>query len=507
MFGGNDPIHLAIDLGASGGRVLAGVVRDDGIHLDEIHRFTNGGLPLGDRLVWNLLGQWEQILHGLGLASHRYGDRIESVGVDTWGVDYVLLDRNDDQVGPCFSYRDSRTRGILDKAFERMSRRDIFANTGLQFMEINTAYQLLAMRLENSPLLEIADRFLMVPDYLHWQLSGEKVNEYTNASTTQLLNPTTQDWSTPVLDAFGIPSHLFTTPIQPGQQLGSLTAAVQSRTGLGDSVKVIVPATHDTGSAVIAVPADSFAQADPDWCYISCGTWSLMGAELAAPVLTDACQEFNFTNEGGVQGSVRLLKNIAGLWIVQQCREKWKREGKELSWDRLTQLAEEAPSMVSVINPDDASFVAPDDMPNAIQEYCKRTYQEVPQGEGAIIRCALESLVLRYRMVFGYLEELAGHQIKTIHMVGGGVQNQLLCQLTADACNRHVVAGPVEATALGNVMIQAIGCNRIGSILEARRLLRNSPDMTSFDPRPHGHWEEGFEKLKSLVAASSGGSV
>lgn len=496
---GKDPIFLAIDLGASGGRVLAGRILESGIELDEVHRFTNGGVPLGNRLVWNLLGQWEQVLEGLRLAAARYGDRVRSVGADTWGVDYVLLDRNDDQVGPCFHYRDARTRGVMTQAFERMSRSDIFARTGLQFMEINTAYQLLSMRLQNSPLLDIADRFLMVPDYLHWQLSGEKVNEFTNASTTQLLNPETCKWSSEVLQAFELPEHIFSEPVQPGISLGGLTSVVRNRTQLGESVQVVLPATHDTGSAVLAVPAATFAQREPDWCYISCGTWSLMGAELASPILNDACQSLNFTNEGGVQGSVRLLKNIAGLWIVQQCREQWKREGRELGWDRLTQLAQAAPGMVSVIDTDDPLFVAPANMPEAIREFCRRTSQPVPEGEGALIRCALESLVLRYRLVLGYLEQLVGREMKTIHMVGGGVQNHLLCQLTADACDRPVVAGPVEATALGNVMMQAIGTGHIGSIAEARQLIRAANDIRVYEPRAHAHWDTGLARLKQFT--------
>ncbi|MEC8556920.1 MAG: rhamnulokinase family protein [Planctomycetota bacterium] len=502
MSGSNQPVHLAIDLGASGGRVLGGRITDDGIALDELHRFTNGPVPLGKRLVWNLLGQWENIMEGLGAAGAKYGDQIASVGADTWGVDYVLLDRNDDQAGPCFCYRDARIRGMLDKGFERMPRSKIFAHTGLQFMEINSAYQLLAMRLEKSPILDIAERFLMVPDYLHWQLSGEKVNEFTNASTTQLLNPSTCTWAEPVMDAFEIPPHLFSEPARPGANLGSLTDAVRNRTRLGKEVQVILPATHDTGSAVLAVPASSFAPAEPDWCYISCGTWSLMGAEIPKPILSDDCQKFNFTNEGGVQGSVRLLKNIAGLWIVQQCREQWKREGKELSWDRLTQLAEEAPSMVSIIDPDDDLFIAPDSMPEAIREFCSKTNQPQPSTEGEIIRCALESLVLRYRMVLGYLEHLVGREIKTIHMVGGGVQNQLLCQLTADACQKQVIAGPVEATALGNVLMQAIGTGELSSIEDARSLIRKAKDIATYDPKPHGQWDAGYEKLKGFANAS-----
>ncbi len=502
MNNGNEPVYLAIDLGASSGRVLAGRVTDSGIVLEEIHRFPNGGVSLGRRLVWNLLGQWEQIIQGLTAAGAEYGRRIRSVGADTWGVDYVLLDKNDDQVGPCFNYRDARTRGILEKAFERMSRAEIFAATGLQFMEFNTAYQLLAMRLEGSPLLDIADRFLMVPDYLHWQLSGQKINEFTNSSTTQLLDPTTGSWSRRVIDAFQLPSHIFAKAEQPGVSLGGLTSDLRNRTQLSQDVRVIVPATHDTASAVLAVPASTFAPSQPDWCYISCGTWSLMGAELPAPNLTDACQSFNFTNEGGVQGSVRLLKNISGLWIVQQCRAHWEREGRVLGWERLIRLAQDSPSMVSVIDPDDTSFVAPPNMPEAIREFCRRTNQPVPQGEGEIIRCALESLALRYRVVLGHLEQLAGSRLSTIHMVGGGVQNKMLCQLAANACERAVVAGPVEATALGNVMMQAIGSGQITSIEDARQLVRRADDICYYEPQPHGRWDEGLARLNKLTAAS-----
>lgn len=496
MTSGQEPIHLAVDLGASSGRVLAGRVTDSGIVLEELHRFPNGPLQVGKRLVWNLLGQWEQVLEGLHRAAGKYGDRVRSVGADTWGVDYILLDTNDDQVGSCFCYRDARTRGVMEQAFTRLSRPEIFAATGLQFMEINTAYQLLAMRLENSPLLDIAERFLMVPDFLHWQLSGEKCNEFTNASTTQLLNPETCDWSPEVLNAFELPASIFSTPLQPGCSLGKLTSAVANRTQLNRDVEVILPATHDTGSAVLAVPANSFAQSQPDWCYISCGTWSLMGVELARPELGEACQMFNFTNEGGVQGSVRLLKNIAGLWIVQQCREQWKREGHEWSWDRLIQLAEQAPSMVAIINTDDPTLAAPENMPEAIREACRRSGQQPPGNEGAIIRCALESLVLRYRLVLGYLEQIVGRELSTIHMVGGGVQNRMLCQFTADACQRPVVAGPIEATAIGNILMQAIGTGQLSSIEEARQLVRNSPDIVHYKPQSVGRWDEGFEKFK-----------
>ena len=494
-----DPVHLAIDLGASGGRVLAGRVLDNGIELEELHRFPNGGLHVGRRLVWNLLAQWEHICDGLQRAAGRYGQRVSSVGADTWGVDYVLLDRNDDLVGPCFHYRDERNRGMLEEAFQRMSRDDIFRATGLQFMEINTAYQLLSMRLEGSPLLDIAEHFLMVPDFLHWQLSGEKVNEFTDASTTQLLDANTGKWSHEVLNAFEIPTSMFSAPVHPGISLGPLLPQVRERTQLYADVQLMLPASHDTASAVLAVPADSFAEEKVDWCYISCGTWSLLGAELARPVLSEACQRYNFTNEGGVNGSVRLLKNIAGLWILQQCREHWKREGHEWGWEQLIALALQVPSMQSIIDTDAQPFIASSNMPAAIAEFCRHTGQKVPQTEGEIVRCALESLALRYRLTLGFLEEVVGHPFHTIHMVGGGVQNRLLCQMTADACGRLVVAGPVEATAIGNVMMQAIGCGRLGSIKEARQLVRSARDIVRYEPRDAGRWEEGLEKLKQWL--------
>ena len=495
----NDPVFLAVDLGASGGRVLAGKVTARGIELDELHRFTNGGLRQGKRLVWNLLGLWDQACDGLAKAADKYGAAIQSVGVDTWGVDYVLLDGNEDVIGPCFHYRDARTHGMMERAFERISRSEIFQETGLQFMEINTAYQLFAMRMEPSPLLDIAERFMMVPDYFHWQLSGQMTNEYTNASTTQLLNAETGNWSQRVISALEIPSHLFSQPVQPGTALGPITPEVAARTGLHPQVQVVVPATHDTGSAVLSIPASTFAPEFPDWCYISCGTWSLFGAELPRPRINDACQMFNFTNEGGVSGSFRLLKNISGLWIVQQCRAQWRREGRDWSWDHLIQLAEHAPPMESIIDTDDPSLAAPANMPEAIREFCKRTGQAPPQSEGEVIRCALESLVLRYRLVLDNLEQLVGKPFKTIHMVGGGVQNRMLCQLAADACQRIVVAGPVEATALGNVMMQAIGSGQLGSIDEARQLIRGASGIREYHPRRGSRWEEGSQRLRQLV--------
>ena len=447
----------------------------------------------------DIVGLWSDVEEGLRLAALRFGDRIASVGVDTWGVDYVLLDRNDDLVGPAFCYRDSRTNGLMHQAFDRLTRKEIFANSGLQFMEINTLYQLWSMRVENSPQLDIAENFLMIPDFFHWQLSGHKVNEATNASTTQLLDPNKRDWSDRILDAFQIPRNLFLPPVQPGTILGPVVPKLRTRTGLPDSCQVIVPATHDTGSAVIAVPAEGFAETTPNWCYISSGTWSLMGVELASPVLTDACHDLNFTNEGGANGSVRLLKNIAGLWPFQQLRASWLRKGTEIGWSELTALASQASPLQTFIDIEHPMFVAPEDMLAEIEKYLRGTHQPIPDA-GGLARTLLESLALRYRTCLEWLESILGYRLETIHIVGGGVQNQLLCQMTADACNRKVVAGPVEATALGNVATQCIALGRFSNIQEVRNWMRAMPDIQTYEPQSPHLWSDAADRFQKVTA-------
>lgn len=387
-------IYLAIDLGASSGRVIAAELRGDQIQLHDVHRFENSPIPIGRRLHWNLLQLWQEIERGLTLAAEQYPNRIASIGVDTWGVDYVLLDRNEDIVGPAFCYRDPRTRGKMQQAFERISRSEIFSETGIQFMEINTLYQLFSMRDEASPLLDIAERFLMIPDFFHWLLTGKMVNEFTNASTTQMLRPGTGGWSSRILDSLQIPKKLFSEPVQPGTDLGPVRALVRSRTGLDERTRIVVPATHDTGAAVLAVPAEGFSLSKPNWCYISSGTWSLMGVELDRPILNEKAQQYNFTNEGGAQGSVRLLKNIAGLWPFQQCRASWQRRGKPYDWTTLTTLASEAKPLEHWIDLEHPMFVAPDDMLEAIFNYLKKSDQKIPDSDGAVARATLESLSL-----------------------------------------------------------------------------------------------------------------
>lgn len=491
-------VYLAVDLGASGGRVVAGLFDGRKLSLEDVYRFDNGGIQAADRMYWDLLNLWSHVKQGLRASAAAYGGRVKSVGVDTWGVDFGLLGRGDELLGNPYHYRDRRTQGIAEKVFAIVPREEVFAETGLQFMEINTLYQLVSMVLSKSPLLDAAEHFLMMPDLFHWLLTGVKANEFTDASTTQFCNPHTRDWSRGMLEKFGVPTHIFGEMIHPGTRLGKLRASVADETHLAD-VDVVVPGTHDTASAVMAVPATGEVSNQPSWCYISSGTWSLMGVETPQPIVTDLCAQFNFTNEGGVGSTTRVLKNIAGLWLVQECRRIWREAGHDYGWEELVRRAEHEPPLVSLINPDDSRFTAPRDMPETIRDFCRQTGQPVPASEGAVVRTALESLALRYRMVLGMLEQLTGGRIETIHIVGGGTRNRLLCQMAADACNRRVVAGPVEATAIGNVMVQAVAAGQIDSIATARQIIRDSFEVHEYHPHRPEPWNYAYERFVKLM--------
>jgi rhamnulokinase len=490
-----EKVYLAADLGASSGRVMAGLFDGERIRLAEVHRFPNGAVVAGGSSYWDLLGQWEHILTGLAVAAGQYGDQVVSVGVDTWGVDFGLLGRGDTLLGNPYHYRDRRTQGMFEVAFAKADRAEIFAETGLQFMEFNTLYQLLAMQQLDSPLLKVAESLLMIPDLFHWLLTGVKANELTDASTTQIYNPVTRDWSAALIDRFGLPAGIFGPLVEPGTTLGPLLPQVAAHTGLS-GVNVVLPATHDTASAVLAVPAVAAGSTDrPDWCYISSGTWSLIGVEVARPVVTDDCLRLNFTNEGGVAGTTRLLKNVAGLWLLQECRRIWKLDGRDYSWDDLQQLAAAAAPLRSLINPDDPALHAPARMPDAICAACKALGQPVPESDGAMVRCILESLALKSRQVVGWLEELTGGRLAKIHIVGGGTQNQALCQMTADACNRPVIAGPVEATAAGNLLLQARAAGDIDSIADAREVVRRSFEISDYEPTDVAPWDDALGRF------------
>ena len=490
-------VRLAVDLGASSGRVIAAWLEDGKLILEPVHRFANDPVKCQESLLWDWPFLWQEIQKGLRMASDRF-DQIASVGVDTWGVSYALLDGHGHVTGPVRHYRDVIGRGALDKAFQIMPRNDIFAATGLQFMEINTLYFLVVSSQANEPAVRIADDFLMMGDLFHWLLTGEKRVELTNASTTQLLDPRTKEWSAELIERFDLPDKIFGRLVEPGTILGKVQDSVVTTTGLKD-VPVVVPATHDTASAVIAVPAEDFAPAKPTWCYISSGTWSLMGCELPEPKINDLCSELNFTNEGGVRGSTRLLKNIGGMWVFQQIRKSLERRGEEVTWDEMVEGAKQAKPFELLVDPDDEAFVAPDDMIDAITKYAAQTDQSKPANHQTLFRGALEGLALRYRVCLGMLESLVGHRIDVIHIVGGGSLNELLCQMTADACDRVVIAGPVEATAIGNVLMQMIGTGHLSSIDEGRAVVRNSFDTVRYEPESASNWNEPAERFAALA--------
>jgi rhamnulokinase len=494
--------YLAVDLGASGGRVLAGRFDGERLVLDELHRFENRAIEAAGSLYWDLLGLWSHVRNGLRLAGTRLGHSIESVGVDTWGVDFALLGRGDVLLENPHCYRDPRSAGMMDRAIAAVGRETIFAQTGLQFMPINSLYQLMSLGVNHSPLLEVAESLLLMPDLFHWLLTGVKANEFTNATTTQFFDPTRRTWATDLLERLKLPTALLGPLLEPGSPLGPLRPQVAADTGLADA-NVVLPGTHDTASAVLAVPADSPSGGLPNWCYISSGTWLLMGVELPRPVINEDCLRLNFTNEGGVGQTVRLLKNITGLWLLQECRRVWRAAGHDQSWEEVTRQAEAAPPLASLVDPDHAAFQSPGDMPAAIRDFCRRTEQPVPDTVGQIARCAVESVALKSRWVLNGLEKLVGNRLQTIHIVGGGAQNRALCQATADACGRPVLAGPVEATAIGNVLMQAIATGAIGSISEARAIVRRSFPLERYEPRQASLWNDAYERFVKLMSAST----
>ena len=484
---------LAFDLGAESGRGLVGAFDGERLGLDVVHRFANGAVQTLDTLHWDVLRLWSEMLAGLRKAGAEHRD-LASVGIDTWGVDFALLGRGGALLGNPRHYRDPHTEGTMEAAFELVPRAEIFRLTGIQFMRFNSLFQLLALKRDRSPLLDAAETMLFIPDLFHYWLTGIKANEYTDASTSQLIDAHTRGWSIDLVRRFGFPDRILGTLVPPGTVLGPLRPSVATQVGVA-GLPVIAPATHDTAAAVAAVPATG-----DSWAYISSGTWSLMGVETRQPLTDDRALRVNFTNEGGVGGTIRLLKNIMGLWLVQECRRAWQHAGKDYSYEELMRRAESARPFLSVVDPDDATFLLPASMPAAIADCCRKTRQEVPEEPGAVVRCALEALALRYRYVLERLEELVGKRLGAIHVVGGGSQNTLLCQLTADACNRPVVAGPVEATAIGNVLVQMIGLRMIGSLAEGRAIVRRSFDVKTYEPVQPDRWLAPYERFLSLIS-------
>ncbi len=484
---------LAFDLGAESGRAVVGHLDGGKLSLEVIHRFPNGPVRVGDNLHWDVLRLWSEIKTGLTMTVKRYDD-IASIGLDTWGVDFGLLAEDGTLLGNPYHYRDSRTDGMMDAAFEIVPRAEIFDVTGIQFMQLNSLYQLLAMVKANAPALSMAHTLLTMPDLLNFWLAGRRVSEFTIATTTQCYDPRAGDWAYDLLRRLGVPTEMFAEIVPPGTVLGDLLPGVQEETGAG-AIPVVATATHDTGSAVAAVPATG-----EDYIYLSSGTWSLMGIESETPLISEDMLYFNLTNEGGVAHTphapnvFRVLKNIMGLWLVQECKREWERAGQVYSYDELTRMAADAPAFGPLVLVDDPRFLAPGGMPERIRAFCRETGQSAPQSKGEILRCAQESLALEYRWVAESLDKLTGKRLDTIHIIGGGSKNKLLNQFTADATGRTVVSGPVEATAIGNVLVQAMAMGQISSLEEGRRIVAQSFDVERFEPGDSSRWDEAYQK-------------
>ncbi len=457
---------LAIDLGAESGRVILGTLADGKLALEELHRFPNTPVRLATGLHWDTFRLFHEIQQGLAVAGRERHLKLDGIGVDTWGVDYGLFDANGELIANPRHYRDERNDGMLEKTFAVVPREDVFAETGIQFMQLNSLYQFYASKLANSPGLANAKTLLFMPDLLNYWLTGVMKAERTIASTSQFYNPKLRTWATGLLGKLGLPVQILPEIVDPGVKLGNLHGWLAEGSGLAET-PVFTSAGHDTASAVAAVPATG-----DDWCYISSGTWSLMGVEIDEPIINEQSLALNYTNEIGVGGKVRLLKNIAGLWLLQECKRSWEAEGKNFSYDELTKLAGEARPKVALIDPD--AFLHTGNMPQRIADWCKEHGQAVPETTGEFCRVILESLAERYRQVLENLESLTGRRINVIHIVGGGSRNMLLNKLVAEATGRRVIAGPVEATAAGNILVQAIGSGAIKDLDEARAVVRAS---------------------------------
>jgi len=487
-------ICLAVDLGAGSGRVVAGIYDGGRLALHELNRFPNDPVKDADGWHWNFEHLFTRIKQGIARAVKKYRQAVVSAGVDTWGVDYGLLGADGKLLCAPFQYRDHRTRGMQEAAFRRMSRQEIYRRTGIQFMFFNTLFQLLA-EMKYPARLEKARRLLFMPDLIHYFLTGTAANEKSIASTSQLLNPHTQTWEHDLIRAMGLPETIFGKLVDSGTAWGELEPGLAAETG-AKKLQVIAPAGHDTASAVAGVPAE-----EPEPVFLSSGTWSLMGRELSRPVISEASYEATFSNEGGVLGTTRFLKNIAGMWLLQECKRAWDVAGNSVSYNTLEAQARKSPPFKTLIDPDAPDFQAPADMPAAIVAFCRRTGQHEPADTGAFARVIFESLALKYRFVKESLARVTGKPVDRIYIVGGGSLNQLLNQFTADAMNCTVVAGPVEAASLGNILMQLYALGEIHSLSEGRSLIRRSFETKMFGPTNPGAWDDAYTRFLKLLPA------
>jgi rhamnulokinase len=484
---------LAFDLGAESGRAILGTLDGGRLSLAEKHRFANPNGKMLGRFQWNLLAQWEELKTGLRKTCADVGGELAGIGVDTWGVDFGLLAAGGEILGNPIMYRDPCTDGVPDRVFAQVPRERIFDATGVQFMQINTLFQFAAMKERSPNLLDAAQTLLFMPDLFNYLLCGSRKSELSIASTSQMYDPRKRRWATGILEDLRLPTRILPEIVASGTVLGNLRAEVAAECG-ATSVPVIAPGCHDTASAVAAVPAG-----DDDFCYISSGTWSLMGVELEEPIVSEKALKYNYTNEMGVGPRVRFLKNIMGLWLVQECRRHWQKQGYGHDYAELTAIAERAEAFGPLIDPNHAPFLSPGEMVEKIDKFCAATKQRAPGSRGEYVRACLESLALTYRRTLLGLEDILGRKIKIVHIVGGGTRNELLNQMTADACGRVVVAGPVEATAIGNVLVQAMAVGQIKSLAEARAIVRENFSVKRYEPRDVGKWDAAYARYMEIV--------
>ncbi len=470
---------IAVDLGASSGRVTRTSFNGERFQMDEVHRFPNVPVNVNGTLSWDIRSLWREVESGIG----RGSEDAQSVGVDSWGVDFALFGDNGELLSNPVHYRDPRTRGVMEWVFERVSRREIFEITGIQFMALNTLYQLASLVKSESPLLKRASTYLGIPDLFNYWLSGKQACEYTHATTTQFVDARDRVWDRELISRIDVPTEIFPQILEPGSHMGDYKG-----------IPVIAPASHDTASAVVAVPTVT-----KDYVYLSSGTWSLMGVEIDKPLINDASYNANMTNEGGAEGSYRLLRNVMGLWLEQECLKTWNQSGSSFSHERLFKEAGSAENFRSLIDPDDQSFLFPGDMPVRIRDYCISTGQDPPATVGQFIRTIYESLALKYRYILEILTSLRRRNVERIHVIGGGSQNSLLCQMTADSTGRPVITGPVEATTLGNSIMQLIALGRLDGIAQAREVLSQSLDTRVYIPEEPEGWSEPYMRFKSLT--------
>jgi rhamnulokinase len=484
---------VAADLGASSGRVMVGQWDGNRFSLDQLYRFPNGGVSTEEGLYWDVLGIWSHLQEGLKKYRARFKDSPEGIGVDAWGVDFGLLDKRGRLIGNPLHYRDCRTLGMPERFFKSLSERDLFAATGTQTMPINTLFQLYSMAQRQDMQLAWADKLLMIPDLFLYFLCGEKNIEYTEATTTQMYSLAESRWADHVLEKAGIPVSLFANVISPGTVVSPVRGNVLRQCGFQKSISAITVASHDTASAVAAIP-----NMDASSAFISSGTWSLIGVEVAEPNTSEEAMRLHFTNEGGAGDAILLMKNLTGLWILQECMQHWKLNRQNLEWRDVIQAASGATMLRSLIDPNDGRLQVTGNMPAGIQQCCRATGQIIPETIGEIARCAFEGLSLKYRSALESLELLTGRELRTIRVVGGGSLNTFLCQMTADACNRVVVGGPVEASALGNVMLQAVATGHLSNLSAGRVAIAASVQCRSYEPRRSDAWDEAYMRFKRL---------